>query len=306
MSIDYFTYSGLWINDLVFPDGSTRMGLIGGGGAEAAIGMRVWSGAVGLVAHVAPDFPADNRRFLAEACGIDLSGLVPAPYERFRLWLLYDDDESRIEVMRGPHDWSQVRVPPAQAPAAYHHARGIHAVEPDAEQLAFLRRLKAEHGTALCVESFAALCDTNDPTSLEGLLTGVDIFSPDLPDAMERTGAADSRACLDQLQSTGADVLALRMGAEGSLVRHVPTGRTWHIPAVPTRVVDVTGAGNAYCGGYLIGWVETGDAARAGCYGAVAASFMIEQFGLPQPDTAMRREAEARRERTWCAVTHHP
>jgi len=305
MGIDYFTYSGLWINDLVFPDGRTKMGLIGGGGVEAAIGMRVWSDAVGLVAHVAPDFPADDRRFLAEACGIDLIGLVPAPYKRFRLWLLYDDDESRVEVMRGPHDWSDVRVPPAQVTAAYHHARGIHAVKPDAEQLAFLRHLKAARGTALCVESFAALCDTNDPASLEGLLAGVDIFSPDLADAIERTGAADPLASLDALQSVGADVLALRMGAEGSLVRHVPTGRTWHVPAVPTRVVDVTGAGNAYCGGCLIGWVETGDAARAGCYGAVAASFMIGQFGLPQPDATMRTEAEARRERAWQAITRH-
>lgn len=306
MGIDYFTYSGLWINDLVFPDGRTKMGLIGGGGAEAALGMRVWSDAVGLVAHVAPDFPAVDRRFLAEACGIDLSGLVPAPYKRFRLWLLYNDDQSRVEVMRGPRDWSDVRVPPAQVTAAYHHARGIHAVEPDAAQLAFLRHLKAAHGTALCVESFAALCDTNDPASSAGLLAGVDIFSPDLADAMERTGAADPLASLDALQPVGADVLALRMGAEGSLVRHVPTGRTWHVPAVPTRVVDVTGAGNAYCGGCLIGWVETGDAARAGCYGAAAASFMIGQFGLPQPDATMRTEAEARRERAWHAVAQHP
>ncbi len=303
MSIDYFTYSGLWINDLVFPDGRTRMGVIGGGGAEAALGMRVWSDAVGLVAHVASDFPADDYRFLAEACGIDLSGLVPAPYKRFRLWLLYEDDESRVEVMRGPRDWSQVRVPPAQVPAAYHYVRGIHVVGPNAEQLAFLRHLKAEHGTALCVESFAALCDTDASSSLAGLLAGVDIFSPDLADAMERTGAANPLASLDALQSVGADVLALRMGAEGSLVRHVSTGRTWHIPAVLTRVVDVTGAGNAYCGGCLIGWVETGDAARAGCYGAVAASFMIEQFALPRPGTAMRIEAEARRERVWQAVT---
>ncbi len=303
MSVDYFTYSGLWINDLVFPDGRTQMGMIGGGGAEAALGMRVWSDAVGLVAYIAPDFPPDRCRFLAETCGIDLRGLCPAPYERFRLWLLYDDDESRVEVMRRPRDWSEMRVPPTRVPAGYHRARGIHTVEPDAAQMTFLRHLKAEHGTALCVESFASLQDMGNHAALAGLLTGVDLFSPDLADAMARTKAADPHACLDALQPVGADVLALRMGAAGSLVRHVPTGRTWHVPAVPTRVVDVTGAGNAYCGGCLIGWVETGDAARAGCYGAVAASFMIEQFELPRPDAAMRAEAEIRRDRAWRGVT---
>jgi sugar/nucleoside kinase (ribokinase family) len=54
-----------------------------------------------------------------------------------------------------------------------------------------------------------------------------------------------------------------------------------HIPAIPVpQVVDVTGAGNCYCGAFLVGWVCSGDLRQAAAYGAVAASFTVEQIGV--------------------------
>ncbi len=38
-------------------------------------------------------------------------------------------------------------------------------------------------------------------------------------------------------------------------------------------IVDVTGAGNAYCGGFVVGLARSGDLLQAGCSGAVSASF---------------------------------
>ncbi|KAL9058675.1 MAG: hypothetical protein Q9206_001833 [Seirophora lacunosa] len=47
------------------------------------------------------------------------------------------------------------------------------------------------------------------------------------------------------------------------------------------NVVDPTGAGNAFLGGFAIGLQETSDPVRAARYGTVAASFALEQLGLP-------------------------
>ncbi|KAK5124438.1 hypothetical protein LTR85_001655 [Meristemomyces frigidus] len=46
-------------------------------------------------------------------------------------------------------------------------------------------------------------------------------------------------------------------------------------------VFDPTGAGNAFLGAFAIGWQETGSRVEAAKYGQVAASFVIEQVGLP-------------------------
>jgi sugar/nucleoside kinase (ribokinase family) len=86
------------------------------------------------------------------------------------------------------------------------------------------------------------------------------------------------------------------MGARGSLVGS-RDGAIHRVPAPPTTVVDTTGAGDAYIGGFLVGLGEGNDAAEAGARAAVSASFAIEQFGVPDfgPDT----HSEAERRLDW-------
>jgi sugar/nucleoside kinase (ribokinase family) len=83
------------------------------------------------------------------------------------------------------------------------------------------------------------------------------------------------------------------MGEDGSVVQET-TGERWRVPAVPTDVVDVTGAGNAYCGGYLVALGEGLDAVEAGLRATVSASFAVEQFGVPQFDEGTVSRARGR------------
>lgn len=59
---------------------------------------------------------------------------------------------------------------------------------------------------------------------------------------------------------------------------------TW-VPAYyqnSDRVVDVTGAGNAFLGGLMAGlYLEKEDVLQACLYGSVSSSYIIEQYGLP-------------------------
>ena len=66
------------------------------------------------------------------------------------------------------------------------------------------------------------------------------------------------------------------------------TGETWEIPAYHAlecqirerpdsplshrHVVDPTGCGNAFCGGFAIGWWKTRNLLTAGLYGTISAS----------------------------------
>jgi sugar/nucleoside kinase (ribokinase family) len=53
------------------------------------------------------------------------------------------------------------------------------------------------------------------------------------------------------------------------------------------EIVDQTGAGNTYCGAFLVGWLEMGDLKQAAGYGAVAASFALEVIGVADPPADM-------------------
>jgi sugar/nucleoside kinase (ribokinase family) len=83
------------------------------------------------------------------------------------------------------------------------------------------------------------------------------------------------------------------MGATGSILG-TSSGERWQIPAVPARIVDVTGAGNAYCGGLVVGLAQRDSYFEAALRGAVSGSFAIEQFGIPAFNAASPAEASAR------------
>ncbi|EWC48626.1 hypothetical protein DRE_01848 [Drechslerella stenobrocha 248] len=80
--------------------------------------------------------------------------------------------------------------------------------------------------------------------------------------------------------------IVLRAGEHGCMVHGGDMDSPQWLPPYyesnSQKVVDSTGAGNSFLGGFAIGLVETGDIMEAAAYGTVAASFAIEQMGVPE------------------------
>jgi sugar/nucleoside kinase (ribokinase family) len=78
-------------------------------------------------------------------------------------------------------------------------------------------------------------------------------------------------------------VVAIKRGAAGALLGK--RGQTpFSLPAVPATVVDPTGAGDAFCAGFLARWVDGDDieaCARAAL--AAAARAIARPGGRPTP-----------------------
>lgn len=294
--MDYFTHSVI-IDDIVFHDGRTLMGVLGGGGPQTAFGMKLWTNAgVGLCGGVGLDFPPEAERWLDEV-GLDTQGLRRDPEHRsLRAWQIIEEDGRRTQVWRtqGVSIPTHLALKPEQVPAAYQSARGFHfGVHPESPNLRIMQALQAS-GVTVSVEPFREASRPLTDAELHDLLTSCEIFSPNLVEAATLVGSGEPMTLIRRLTAAGASIVALRMGAEGSLVHRAATGETWRIPAVPTAVIDPVGAGNAYCGAFLVGWLETGDPLQAGKYAAVAASFLVEQYGLPAVRPGLRAEAAAR------------
>src|SRR5512136_230160 len=97
---------GIVIDDLVFPDGRTVMGVLGGGGPQTAFGMRLpalvgWTATTttGLVAGVGRDLPGEARAWL-ESAGIDLAGVQATDLPTPCAWQLMEADGRRTQVWR--------------------------------------------------------------------------------------------------------------------------------------------------------------------------------------------------------------
>ncbi|MGY6633316.1 MAG: adenosine kinase [Alkalilacustris sp.] len=69
---------------------------------------------------------------------------------------------------------------------------------------------------------------------------------------------------------------------------HVLQGeRHWHVPAVPTRVVDATGAGDIFAGAFLWGLAQGHDPETCARMGNLAASEIISHIGA-RPEADLR------------------
>jgi sugar/nucleoside kinase (ribokinase family) len=293
--MDFVTFA-LIIDDLVFPDGRTMMAVLGGGGPQTAFGMKLWADRVGLVGGVGSDLPPHALTWLKTA-GIDTTGLRPSDlWPTPRAWQILEEDGRRTQVWRipGPAIGAQLGRRLEQLPPDYRRARGFHlGVHPEDFDLDFIQALRAT-GAVVSIEPFRPAARPLTGTELRVLLGAGQIFSPNETEAQSLVGPGEPLDLIRRLVEAGAEVVALRQSANGATVHRADTGETWHIPAFETRIVDPTGAGNAFCGGFLAGWVQTGDIRLAGLYGAVAASFLVEQVGLPQSPASKGPEARQR------------
>ncbi len=116
------------------------------------------------------------------------------------------------------------------------------------------------------------------------------------------TGSSNGHAfnIARQLLAKGPKGVGVKMGARGMRLLLQNQEHWTDIPTYPTTAVDPTGAGDAFCGGFLVGLAHTGDPVDAALYGAVSASFIIEDFGVlhslridaRQPHSRLRRLQE--------------
>ncbi len=292
MSINFAAMAGLIIDDIVLPTGETRMGVPGGSGTHSVWGMRIWSESVGLLASYGADCPAEILAAFDQA-GILLQRAAANPEPTPRCWQVFEFNQHRTEIFRTSEaDFYRLQPVLTDIPAAWQSAAGFHLLHEAKDMAALAHFLRAGGVGCLLAEPPPTDFTPEHLDAFAAFLPFVEVFSPNWEESAQLLGFDDPDDIVSRFLEMGVPVVALRMGAAGSLV--ATRWKRWRIPALAVPVVDVTGAGNSYCGGFLVGYAQTGDPHVGGLYGAVSASFTIEQFGLPVIDRTTTARAKQR------------
>jgi sugar/nucleoside kinase (ribokinase family) len=106
---------------------------------------------------------------------------------------------------------------------------------------------------------------------------GVELWSGNLEEGRLLTGADAAEEVARGLHHHYPNV-ALTLGSAGALYCGADEA-PMHIPAVPTEVVDTTGAGDAFTGTFLGNWLAGKDAADAVTAGLCAAAEVVARVG---------------------------
>jgi sugar/nucleoside kinase (ribokinase family) len=108
-------------------------------------------------------------------------------------------------------------------------------------------------------------------------VTGADLIFPNLEEGRVLTGLDDAEQIVTRLGESFA-IVALTLDTEGVVLgwRGHPISR---IDAVASRIVDPTGAGDAFAAGFLTEWVRSRDALAAARAGARAGAVAVTTIG---------------------------
>jgi sugar/nucleoside kinase (ribokinase family) len=85
---------------------------------------------------------------------------------------------------------------------------------------------------------------------LRSVLSEVDVAMPNLPEALEITGASDAESALDRL-SEWCRCAVIKMGAEGCIA--ACDGTRYQVPALQVEAMETTGAGDNFNAGLIYG-----------------------------------------------------
>lgn len=83
----------------------------------------------------------------------------------------------------------------------------------------------------------------------------------------------------EQIGCWGAEIVVIRSGNQGQYVLDYSSKKRWILSAYPSHVVDPTGAGAVFCGGFLAGYLQHYDPLLACLKGSISASFAVEGSG---------------------------
>ncbi len=301
MPVKHVSY-GIILDDIMFPMGRTRMAVLGGGGPQTAWGTAAALGSgdqAGLVAGIGSDLERDALAPL-KAAGINLDGVRNTGLPTPRAWQIVKSDGDRRHTWRVPiHTLTtQLERGWGVLPPAYHEAQTFHwGLHPgDAEMDVLWARKLHDMGRVVSLETYIPPPAPLSDSAMRSLLEVCTVFSPNWYEAVGMTRMAHYKLLIMRFRAMGCRILALRRGEQGSDVWDFRQDKGVHVPAVRTKVVDVVGAGNAFCGALLARLHEGIE--EAVCYASAAASYLIEQVGmpvgLPEPKDFARRLDESR------------
>ena len=270
----------LTIDDVIQADGSSQMGTLGGNTVHAAAAALTWSRAVGVVARCGADFPAGAIDRL-RAAGADTIGVRSIHGPTVRNWVIYEADGTRHWVYRTPRERSSEVAPrPADIPDTWlGHvlAPVVHvAAMPLAAATAIVRSIRERASDAIIT------LDTHEdwppgPAAIDAARL-VDVFLPSREELSTLLGYDEPERAVAELTAAGVASVVVKLGADGALV--AVRGRPpVHVLASPVAVVDPTGAGDSFCGGFAAGLALGEDAASAAHRGCATAAAAIGAVG---------------------------
>jgi len=312
---------------ILLPSGQVLLDVPGGNSLYAAVGVAIWEPdpPPAILARVGEDYPrlwldefvrrgfdvrgvrilpqaVDVRHFAAYTHRSTPSGDDPvAHFARLglpfpRALLGYSDSRHTLDS-RTQLQITSIRQ--SDIPEDYLDARAAHLCPIDYLTHMLLPSVFRQAGmSTITLDPSPGYMNPTFWDDIPSLLNGLTAFLPSEEEvcALFKGRSQDLWEMAEALAACGCEAVVIKRGEGGQYLYDSSRGARWEVPAYPARLIHPVGAGDAFCGGFLAGYLRTYDFLQATLYGNIAASLVVEGIGPFYALDALPALAQARLE----------
>lgn len=270
-----------------------RESLLGGSVSYACAAASFFAN-TGMVGIVGSDFSVEHmdiyRRF-----GIDLTGLVRDDSGKTFRWSgVYEDDMINRRTLFTELNVLEKFAP--ELPESYRDAAYILLgnIQPELQ----LHVLDEARSPKFVIADTMDLWINIAKDALLQVISKVNMLALNDSEARLLTGEHNLKTCAQKILDMGPDYVVIKKGEHGAML--VSRSGIFLVPAYPVdTVVDPTGAGDSFAGGFMgylanRGAVNDSIVKEALLCGSVVASFGVEAFSLERLSELTQEKIEAR------------
>lgn len=292
-------------NYVITPQGKALLDVPGGGLLYAAAGLAVWEAGIGLIGRVGEDYPQEWLRSFAQR-GFDTRGIHVLPEAvDLRYFAAYPDSDtqsvdnpvSHFARLGMPYPKSLLSYTPPSPqidsrnrpdlltirqndfPSDYLDATAAHICPLDYLSHTLLPPLlRKGHVNTITLDPGANYMTPTFWDDVPVLINGISacLCSEDKVINLFQGRSTDLWEMAETLSGYGCEMIVIKRGSQGQYLYDGGSKTRWIIPAYPVQVLDPTGAGDAFCGGFLAGYRSTYDPLQAALTGNISAAMTME------------------------------
>ncbi len=213
----------------------------------------------GIVSRVGSDYPGSFLREL-ERWGVDTSGIKRVSGKSTRFEIEYTP--SGQAHYTGYHLGAGRSLKKEDIPSRYLTAKAYHiAPMSPKKQKDFVEYLREHTYSIISLNTHVSYFKNHRREVME-LIGMVDIFTLNDHEAMRLTLSPSLEHAISTLKKQKHGIIVVTLGMYGSIV--LENGEVSFSPSVvQSRVVDLTGCGDAFAGAFLASYIETEDAVKS-------------------------------------------
>ncbi len=271
----------LSIDTILLPSRSMPFTVLGGAAAYTSFAAKRLDSTISVISKVGGNFPDAYLWWLRQE-GVDASGVSKLAGEATTCFELAYNTDLSDRTLRLKSKGAPLTV--ADVPKDF-HSKAVHIAPIDNEVSSeVIEQLKSctdvlSFDPQGLLRSFdeAGKVTENEPVD-NRILSLINIYKSSAHEIYALSGKSELKPAIKAIHDFGVETVIVTHGAKGSVLSI--EGAHYDIEACPSQVlVDPTGAGDVFIGGFLTEYLRQKESLWCACVGSAAASCVVEGLG---------------------------